>query len=95
MTFKIGEICVGHGLVIYPEYNGVECEIILSIRPHSGINWRTGNASHGMHYQVKFSDGSIQNIREINLRRRRPPSREIDTVVSWSDCMWKPSEVKV
>lgn len=90
--FKIGEIVVGQNFTVTTKYNGMEAEII------GGLEFRRARTSHGKlergsMYRVQWADGKITSQFPHELRRKKPPKREIDTVVAWSDCAWRPAGV--
>lgn len=94
--FKVGDVCTGHGLVHLHQYNGMECTI-LSYRGYCEMLGRVSGVYITDHiYRVKWADGSFSNVAKRNLRKEPPKAkRKIDTVVSWSDCAWRPNHVQI
>jgi hypothetical protein len=90
--FKVGDVCVGQNFARNTDRNGVECEILAldGVRESRGVSGVVGTW-----WRVQWADGRVSNARTVNLRRKEPPkpAREIDTVVSWSDCAWSPERV--
>jgi hypothetical protein len=93
-SFSVGEIALGTGFVDYPEFNGMECEV-LSERwlPLACVRRCDGQPlSISWCYEVRWAGGLTDQVREQNLRKRRPPqdwvklchltdaSRELETV---------------
>lgn len=91
--FKVGDICVGQNFTNAVARNGMECTII------GGLEWRTwqdgGSSGVDMLYLVEWDDGEISGQPHYQLRRKQPPKREIDTVVAWGDCAWRPTAVRM
>lgn len=88
-SFKIGAICIGQNFVQFPERNGMECEIIGELKERRGRG-PTGKLFAALSYRVHWADGKVYAVRPRNLRLKKPPVREIDTVVSWETCAWRP-----
>ena len=88
-AFKVGDVATGQAFVYNTEYNGMDCEIIAPLASY----WAKHPAGHtrvAQFYRVRWPDGSVNLVRPIHLRPKKPPRREIDTVVSWADCRWQP-----
>jgi hypothetical protein len=91
--FKVGDVCVGQNFEFNIERNGQECEVLRPMGRHAAVV--QGHRVSGFWWRVRWSDGAETDVRPFNLRRKQPPkpAREIDTVVSWSDCAWSPERV--
>lgn len=89
---KAGEVCVGQGFIASAHRNGMEC-VLLKFDGYRESTCVPG--VFGSWWTVQWAGGEISNARTVNLRRKEPPkpAREIDTVVSWSDCAWSPNMV--
>lgn len=86
-AFKPGEIGVLIGGFVgeYPYEAGDEVEII------SGpTEPRDPKATPGVVYYLVLYQGVEVYARREMLRKRKPPSREIDRVTSWDKCDWRP-----
>lgn len=66
--FKVGEVCLIHGLIIFTEYNGAECTILQPLQPHPEEPYSTE-----LWHQVQNDDGFVGWIRPKNLKRKQPP----------------------
>jgi ribosomal protein L21E len=88
--FKVGEIVIlkcdptftDPGL---EKYDGEEGEVT---GPY-GIYFFADGSSE-LCYKITMRDGEEVLCKPHELRRRPPKTREIDEVVSWGDCAWKP-----
>lgn len=88
--FKPGEIAILQNC-IDPSFNGEECTILHAYTgPYR--DRRTGKEAGIIEngYVVRTARGDFGAAKRYQLRKKRPPHREIDTVVSWGDCAWKP-----
>lgn len=91
-AFKVGEIAIMQNLVGFAaSWNGAEVEIIEDIqrRIHPVM------CPEGvMAYKVAFRDMPPAFALEHQLRKKQPPKEEdINTVVSWDQVAWQPTEV--
>jgi hypothetical protein len=97
--FKVGDIAVGIGFTTAPNtnLNGMECEIIGPLQVRCVKLIPEGLDAYKLCYHVRWADGKETAAHPRNLRRKQPPksAREIDTLVSWEDCAWKPMHVKL
>jgi hypothetical protein len=91
-NLKIYDVCIIHSLVSWPELNGQECTILEIQGECTAFDNRNQKFVRGFFYKVLLPNEDTVSIRAINLRRKFLPSREIDTVVSWSDCAWSPPQ---
>lgn len=92
--FEIGEIAVLVGLAYYPELNGTECTILDGPRQKTTFGWRSGVTHDGIQYRVETSFGDKGWVLPQNLRKKKPPRREIDQVTTWDKVLWRPREVE-
>lgn len=91
-TFKVGDIAVGQNFNIDVHRNGMVCTVVGPLEFREAANNHDGKVTTGLRYRVQWADGVVTVQEPHFLRRQAPPQREIDTVVSWSDCAWKPSQ---
>jgi hypothetical protein len=77
--FKVGEICVLHSLVITPERNGEEVEIISPLTPHVFVYGTY------MAHLVLHKNGARRWTPKIKLRRK-PPQQDL---TAWADAKVK------
>ncbi len=94
--FEIGEVAI----YVRPgsPYYGREVEIIqgpvqcIPTTDHMGVE-----TAPYVGYQISNFDGDDRRITQLSrpewLRKKKPPRREIDQIVSWEDCAWKPQTV--
>lgn len=96
--FKLGEILIFQHAVAETFRNNSECELVGMWEMR-----QIGEVDHAQQriitvfkecYQVQFQDGEIRNVQPFQLRRKKPPTRESDTKVSWEDCGWNPHKIK-
>jgi hypothetical protein len=93
-TFKVGDVCVGQNFIYDTCRNAMECTIVAGLEMRACFHAVVG-ANRRYCYLVEWEDGVVATVGPMNLRRKEPPkpAREIDTVVSWSDCAWSPERV--
>lgn len=97
--FKVGEIAIIQNSINYPQLDGEEVEILAGLELREALI--QGEVVKAECYLVILigklgPDGhSIFHSMPHQLRRKRPPRREIDTTVSWSECAWEPMHIKL
>lgn len=94
--FEVGEIAI-YVRPGSPRY-GTEVRILSGLRSVSELHdVLTGENVQGplRCYAVTNPYGSSRHgyCLPQNLRKKKPPQRDIDQKVSWSDCIWKPAWV--
>jgi hypothetical protein len=88
--FAIGEIAIMCNPEFHPENDGRECTVIGGLQPRTGRQTdRTELA-----YRVQRDDGAIFMCRPYQLRKKRPPRKDLE-VVRWADCPWQPESIHV
>jgi len=91
--FKVGDICIGQNFHDYPEFNGVECEV-LDVQEQGGIYRhafrREAFFIAGPSYRVLWATGKKHYVGEIHLRKKPPPEEylgdwdEIEKLTGWN-----------
>ena len=95
--FEIGEVAI----YVRPgsPYYGDEVTILSGLQQHSGGS----DLVTGISYVKYQHPGYVIRHPEVIgkgfadpawLRKKKPPSREIDQVTSWDKCAWRPREVE-
>lgn len=88
--FKVGEIAILQNCIYDPSYNGEECTV-LGRFTGLGYHLKTGAIEYMKNeYLVETVRGDKVAVRHYQLRKKQPPKREIDQVVSWENCAWSP-----
>lgn len=90
--FEVGAAVIGVGFVGAIKLNGAEGVIAEYWGDIETLGVTTQRICKGHTYLVAWASGRKDVVKHHNLRRKQPPKREIDTVVSWQDCAWKPSK---
>ena len=97
-TFKVGEIAI----YVRPgsQHYGREVEILSGLfKPISHTDVVTGEFSQksdALAYQITDLYPEIPGVMTAlpeHLRKKKPPQRDIDQIVSWDDCVWRPERV--
>lgn len=97
--FKIGDVCLGQNFHAYPEFNGVECEV-LGVREQGGIYqhaFRRGLfVIVGPSYYVRWATtGKKYCVAERHLRKKQLPEEYLG---SWEEIEqltgWNPTRTK-
>jgi len=73
-AFKVGDVATGQAFVYNTEYNGMDCEIIAPLASY----WAKHPAGHtrvAQFYRVRWPDGSVNLVRPIHLRPKKPAPR--------------------
>lgn len=93
-AFKVGDVAivlpspepVAESHAYLERYNGQEVTIV------SGPIAQQPNMKYpfGPLWIIKSSDGVEWYCAEGLLQKKRPPARECDQKVAWSDCHWRP-----
>ena len=81
MNWKVGDIAVFHGLVKYPELNGLETQIVeIDVDYVDESTW---------HECIDMTDKKgIAWFRPVNLR----PIYDGNELSTWDECAFKPKE---
>lgn len=91
-TFKIGDIAIIKMANQHDRYNGEECTIIGDLKVRSVRVF--GQTFRATCYRVAI-DGKEFMVMPQQLSRRPPHGRgDLDRVVPWSACPWRPSEMR-
>lgn len=95
--FKVGEILIFQHAEQQLDRNEKECELIggWELRQCGVVNHAQQRiiTEDRMCYRIQFRDGAIFNCQPHQLRRPKPPKRELDQKVSWENCAWSPHKV--
>ena len=87
--FEVGEIVIGQNFITSPNRNGMECEIVGSLKMHKSYNRIRGAWKEAVGHEVKWSDGKITYQESHYLRKKKPPEElsnweEIQKLTNWS-----------
>ena len=92
--FEVGEVAI----YVRPgsPYYGEEVTIIRGIHRYLVVNDHLGqNIGEEIDgYGIQCSWSRAGGASPEWLRKKKPPSREIDQVTTWDKCLWKPREVE-
>ena len=76
-NFKRGDIAIAQHFEQFPEYNGMECEIIDPLEFRGLINSEMMAVRENvLRYRVKFRDGMVLGPLPHQLRRRPEPDEK-------------------
>ncbi len=94
--FEIGEVAI----YVRPgsPYYGQEVEILGGLTRYEPTQDHLGlEAAPYVGYQISslIGDDWVMVSRPEWLRKKKPPRREMDQIVSWEDCAWRPATVGV
>lgn len=90
-NFRIGEIAIGQNIIGYPEYNGMECEIIRGLcsrRIHNGLTGEDMGVRDV--YRVKWADGERSSQEPHQLRKKHEPGNWDDLKDEYGKIIWIP-----
>ena len=92
-AFKLGDIATIKLAHQHDQYNGEECTIIGNLKVREVRAF--GRIFKATCYRIAI-DGKEFVVLPQQLTRRTPsPGRgDMDRVVPWSDCPWRPSEMR-
>lgn len=78
--FKVGEVVIGQGFTISPEYNGMECTILEHLRYYDKVPRRTRPNVYlsGWMHHVHWANGEHGREYPWNLRKRKQPDDNVD-----------------
>lgn len=85
--FKVGDVVVVETCVKHKQFVGREAtitEIGMLGRDDMGCRF------FACRLDFRLPNGLLAIAKPYQLRKKRPPRRECDEVVSWDDCAWKP-----
>lgn len=93
--FEINEIAI----YVRPgsQYFGCEVKILSDLTWFEDIfDVLTGEINKGFRYEtdIKIRQDHFLTARPEWLKKKPRPRREIDQIVSWDDCLWRPKTVR-
>ena len=96
--FKVGEIAI----YVRPgsPYYGREVEVLSRLFPETGgvdiVTREIYEETGKLVYRITDLDPGTPGLMVAYpewLRKKKPPQRDIDQLVSWDDCVWRPERV--
>ena len=75
-NFKIGDIAIAQYFDNFPEYNGMECEVINSLEFRGIIEGDMTTHENVLRYRVRFPDGTVIGPRPHQLRKKPKPDEK-------------------
>ncbi len=75
-NFKRGDIAIAQYFEQFPEYNGMECEVIDPLEFRGLINADMTVREHVLRYRVQFADGMMLGPLPHQLRKRPVPDEK-------------------
>jgi hypothetical protein len=95
VSYSKGDICLGQGFVEYPEFNGMECELLEFDFDAFALSAGSLEPAYGPMWLVKWADGrhSWQYERQL---RKKPPKSDYDgnQAGDWDLCPFNPYRQK-
>lgn len=86
--FEIGEVAIVIDAHDHPVHIGCEALVCSSRFWH-----RFDDGDQGYWYECEIR-GEKFSVDENHLRKKKPPSREIDQVTTWDKCAWQPRQLE-
>lgn len=76
-NFKRGDIAIAQYFEEFPEYNGMECEVLDPLEFRGLIRSSSMEVrEHVLRYRVKFADGQVLGPLPHQLRKRPEPDEK-------------------
>lgn len=94
-SFKVGEVAtlrldLGTTPPHLLKYSGEDCTIIEPFGVHPVVTTPEDPSRTVTGYVIQMPDNFHLVVEPHELIKKKPPAREIDTVVKWEDCAWRP-----
>lgn len=92
ILFEIGQRVRSQNFTGYRQYENHDCYVVKELGTQVGHNDNGDTEFMPGSYQVKFADGQRINVGPTQLKLAKPLRGDMDKVVRWKDCPWKPTE---
>lgn len=88
-NFKVGDIAIAQYFENFPEYNGVECEVINALEFRGVIDNDMTVRENVLRYRVQFPDGFVCGPAPHQLRRKP----KADDQIAANDDLYLPAPI--
>ena len=92
ILFEIGQRVRSQNFSVYLRYENHDCVVVKGLGTQVGRDDNGDTEFVHENYQVEFADGQRINVGPTQLKLAKPLREDMDKVVRWKDCPWKPSE---